>query len=93
MSVIVKHMAMPSCCYECKFREEYSNGSLCIAHLNKILSEKERKERLDTCPLIDSLKIIEMIDELLNYGDKLQASPIVWHTLFVIKEMLSEERK
>ena len=92
MSVIVKHMAMPSCCYECKFREEYSNGSLCIAHLNKILSEQEHKERLDTCPLIDSLRIIEMIDELIN-NDKLQASPIVWHTLFVIKGMLSEERK
>ncbi len=92
MSVIVKHMAMPSCCYECKFRDAYDNSSLCIAHLNKILSEKERKERLDTCPLVDSLKIIEMIDELIN-NDKLQASPIIWHTLFVIKGILSEERK
>lgn len=56
MSVIVKGMAMPSCCYECRFIGEYlgernTEEFYCEAHLNKI--ENPREGRLDTCPLVE----------------------------------------
>ena len=52
MSVIIKGMAMPETCYECRFCEEQSEypfNQYCVAHLNYI--ENARSSRLDTCPL------------------------------------------
>ena len=56
MSVIVKEMAMPSCCDECRFVGEYlgegnTDVFYCEAHLNII--ENPREGRLDTCPLVE----------------------------------------
>ena len=49
MSVIIKGMAMPSCCYECRFNETYHQHHLCAAFLNYI--PDQRNGRLPTCPL------------------------------------------
>lgn len=67
MSVIIKGMAMPETCYECRFCEghsEYPFKHYCAAHLNYI--EDPRDGRLDTCPLeeipkceIDNIKAQE----------------------------------
>lgn len=56
MSVIVKEMAMPSCCDECRFIGEYlgegnTEAFYCEAHLNRIYNPREG--RLDTCPLVE----------------------------------------
>lgn len=52
MSVIVKGMAMPSCCYECRFVKYVWHNEeerwLCTAFLNEIT---DLRKRLDTCPL------------------------------------------
>lgn len=54
MSVIIKGMAMPETCYECRFCEEeqqYPFRLYCVAHYNLI--KHPRSGRLDTCPLED----------------------------------------
>lgn len=55
MSVLIKGMAMPQNCRECRFMEtvrrlDGRERYICIAHLNEITN---LKERLDTCPLDD----------------------------------------
>lgn len=50
MNVLIKGMAMPQNCYECRFCETtYSGHPFCVAHINYI--EDPRSGRLDTCPL------------------------------------------
>ena len=54
MSVIVKGMAMPSCCYERRFVKYVWHNEeerwLCTAFLNEIT---DLRKRLDTCPLCE----------------------------------------
>lgn len=72
MSVLIKSMAMPDNCYECRFmevieRREGVERYICIAHLNIIT---DLMKRLDTCPLI----------ELSNHGDLIERE--CWKCLF-----------
>lgn len=63
MSVLIKGMAMPETCYECRFCEseaEYPFRLFCVAHLNRI--EDPRSGRLDTCPLIELPDHGDLID-------------------------------
>lgn len=60
MSVIIKNMAMPHCCAECRFCEGFDGGLICAAFLNKI---DDMSKRLDTCPLE------EVTEEGENDGD------------------------
>lgn len=55
MSILIKGMAMPQNCRECRFMEtvrrlDGRERYICIAHLNEITN---LKERLDTCPLVE----------------------------------------
>lgn len=64
MSVIIKGMAMPETCYECRFCEEQSEypfAQYCVAHLNYI--ENARSGRLDTCPLEEVTEILNIPNE------------------------------
>lgn len=68
MSVIIKGMAMPETCYECRFCEEHSEypfAMFCVAHLNCI--EDARSGRLETCPLV----------ELHDHGDLIDRDALI----------------
>lgn len=55
MSVVIKGMAMPENCYECRFVKYVWHNEeerwLCTAFLNEIT---DLRKRLDTCPLAEA---------------------------------------
>lgn len=98
MSVIIKGMAMPETCYECRFCEEeqqYPFRLYCVAHYNLI--KYPRTGRLDTCPLVELPDHGDLIDRSRLIGGfadwYIQESPMYLGDSKVVAETIGDAMK